>query len=152
VRGEDSNQQHQNPNPSNIEGFGTPRVSIVIQKELVPRTEGLATRRFVGRQGLGGCEHNSAATRWPHFGKELSAEVRADDSREQRQKPHPSHCEGFGTPRVSIVQAFTPVPRGRVGHPPQARLKSSPTTSRNYKNEGSATRLLRCRSEHAEHY
>jgi hypothetical protein len=38
-------KQRQNPNPSYYEGFGTPRVSIVAEKDLVPRPEGLATRR-----------------------------------------------------------------------------------------------------------
>jgi hypothetical protein len=28
-----------------------------------------------------------------------------------------------GTPRVSIVQGFTPVPRGRVGHPPRCPIR-----------------------------
>jgi hypothetical protein len=42
--------------------------------------------------------------------------------KKQRQNPNPSYYEGFGTPRVSIVQAFTPVPRGRVGHPPPTQI------------------------------
>jgi hypothetical protein len=41
---------------------------------------------------------------------------------ERRAKPEPflhKPQKRFGTPRVSIVQWFTPVPRGRVGHPPR---------------------------------
>jgi hypothetical protein len=36
----------------------------------------------------------------------------------------------FGTPRVSIVHGFAPVPRGRVGHPPTLRPKMFPTRER----------------------
>jgi hypothetical protein len=44
VRADDSTAKRQNPNPSYYEGFGTPRVSIVPGRDLVPRTEGFATR------------------------------------------------------------------------------------------------------------
>jgi hypothetical protein len=38
----------------------------------------------------------------------------------QRQNPNPSHYEGFGTPRVSIVlEAKSGAACRRVGHPPE---------------------------------
>jgi hypothetical protein len=47
----------------------------------------------------------------------------------QRQNPN-LFCierrEDSAPPRVSIVYGFTPVPRGRVGHPPPAKDKRSP--------------------------
>jgi hypothetical protein len=50
--------------------------------------------------GLGGSEHNSAATHWSHFGKELNAEVRAEDTKPERQNPHPSNTEECGTRKL----------------------------------------------------
>jgi hypothetical protein len=50
------------------------------------------------------CEHNSTERLYSHFGKEVEV--------------HRGGGKKFGTPRVSIVQEFTPVLRGRVCHPP----------------------------------
>jgi N-6 DNA Methylase len=86
------------------------------------------------------CEHNSGKQFYSHF------RGGAGGSFPQRQR----HCAGeaaqtwidgiatskpepflhkpqkrFGTPRVSIVHGFTPVPRGRVGHSPNPPFNNS---------------------------
>ena len=65
------------------------------------------------------CEHNSTKRLYSHFGDELSSKQRIE---EQRQTPNlfcRNRRKDSAPPRVSVVEGFTPVPRGRVRHPPQ---------------------------------
>jgi hypothetical protein len=48
----------------------------------------------------------------------------------------------FGTPRVSIAHGFSPVPRGRAGHPPPREFQSCMGSLR-CRAEGLATRPTR---------
>jgi hypothetical protein len=53
-----------------------------------------------------------------HVGYEAQGEQK---SKNVTSRPEPflhNPQKKFGTPRVSIVHGFAPVPRGRVGHPP----------------------------------
>src|ERR1700733_5996239 len=51
-----------------------------------------------------------------HFGNEVVS--RDEDSKAQVKTRTLRKPKGSGTPRVSIVLRRSPVPRGRVGHPP----------------------------------